>query len=83
MSVLTDAPEPASDVVSFLGGLPDGSKDRPFPCKDSETLSIVLAALFLDVRFNLTFLGKGIAVPELRPPLRKASGAGAGTRRAA
>ena len=65
MSVLADAPEPASDVVSFLGGLPDGSKDRPFPCKDSETLSIVLTALFLDVRFNLRnrrteWLGLGV-----------------------
>ena len=65
MSVLADAPEPASGVMSFPGGPPDGSKERPFPCKDSETLSIVLTALFLDVRFNLRnrrseWLGLGV-----------------------
>ena len=32
---------------------PDGSKDRPYWRKDSEALSFVLAAMALDVRYNL------------------------------
>ena len=30
MSMRVGALEPASDVVSFPGGIPDGSKERPF-----------------------------------------------------
>ena len=40
-------------MLEFTGGPPDGSKDRPFARRDSEALSIVLTAMFLDVRFNL------------------------------
>ena len=65
MSVLADAPKPASDVVPFPGGPPDGTKDRPFHRKDSESLSSVLTTLHLDVRFNLRnrrseWLGLGV-----------------------
>ena len=45
-------PEPGT-VVPFPNGPPDGSKDRPFPRRDSEALSIVLTEFYMDVRFNL------------------------------
>ena len=45
-------PEPGT-VVPFPNGPPDGSKDKPFPRRDSEALSIILTEFYMDVRFNL------------------------------
>ena len=46
------APEPGM-VVQFPGGPPDGTKDNPFPRRDSEALSFILTDFHIDVRFNL------------------------------
>ena len=48
-----EAPPEPGTVVPFPNGPPDGSKDNPFPRRDSEALSIVLTEFYMDVRFNL------------------------------
>ena len=59
MRAVMDGPDKSDEVpetgtvLEFTGGPRDGSKDRPFPRRDSDALDTVLTALNMDARFNL------------------------------